>query len=167
MRKLIAASFVVGVSVSIIFYLSPSKSWGQRVDNAAESPPAQPKLPPNIEITPEGGVNFYTTFQGKRMRSFAISPQGSLIAGGVSRAGTPLTNDPPTIDPVEYDKAGAGGGRNWVHDFYFGRFMPGEGQPRLYSRGMFLWGRSLTPRSRGRSRPCITGGRRSSRTGGR
>src|SRR4051794_36009313 len=75
----------------------------------------------NIEITPDGGVNIYTRFKGKRMRSLAISPQGSLIAGGVSRVGTPFTDEPPTIDPVEYDKAGAGGGRNWIHDFYFGR----------------------------------------------
>src|SRR4051812_30737260 len=68
----------------------------------------------NAEITPEGGINFYTTFNGKRQRSLAISPQGSLIAGGVSRKGTPFTNDPPVIDPVEYDKAGAHGGRDWI-----------------------------------------------------
>jgi hypothetical protein len=108
--------------------------------------PAARSVLENMEITPEGGVNFYTTFNGKRMRSLAISPQGSLIAGGVSYgAKTPLTNDPPTLNPVEYDKAGAGGGRNWVHDFYFGRFMHGEGQPRLYSRGVFLWGRGDSP----------------------
>src|SRR5688572_27770728 len=112
---------------------------------ATPTPAAQAMLQ-NMEITPEGGINFYTTFKGKRMRSLAISPQGSLIAGGVSYgAKTPLTDDPPTLDPTEYDKAGAGGGRNWVHDFYFGRFMPGEGQPRLYSRGMFLWGRGDSP----------------------
>lgn len=99
----------------------------------------------SAEVTPEGGINFYTTLDGKRMRSFSISPRGSLIAGGVSRAGTPFTDEPPTIDPVDYDKAGAGGGRNWIHDFYFGRFGKGDGQPRLYTRGLFLWGRGDSP----------------------
>ncbi len=74
-----------------------------------------------------------------------MTPQGSLIAGGVSRAGTPLTNEPPVIDPVEYDKAGAGGGRNWIHDFYFGRYEQGEGQPRLHTRGLIMWGRGDSP----------------------
>jgi hypothetical protein len=97
------------------------------------------------EVTAEGGVNFYTNYEGRRMRSFAITPQGSLVAGGVSRVGTPLTDEPPTIDPTEYDKAGASGGRNWIHDFYFGRFTPGHGQPRLYTRGVFLWGRGDSP----------------------
>lgn len=99
----------------------------------------------NAEITPEGGINFYTTHKGQRIRSLAITPQGSLVAGGVSRTGTPFTDEPPVIDPVEYDKAGASGGRNWIHDFYFGRFGQGDGQPRLYSRGMFLWGRGDSP----------------------
>jgi hypothetical protein len=114
---------------------------------AQEQPltPAQALLQ-NAQITPEGGVNFYTTHKGKRMRSFAISPQGSLIAGGVSHGEkTPFSNEPPTIDPTEYDKAGASGGRNWVHDFYFGRFRHGDGQPRLYTRGVFLWGRGDSP----------------------
>ncbi len=100
---------------------------------------------PNVEVTAEGGVNIYTTHNGKRQRSFSITPQGSLIAGGVSRTGTPFTDEPPVIDPVEYDKAGASGGRNWIHDFYFGRFGKGHGQPRLYTRGMFLWGRGDSP----------------------
>jgi hypothetical protein len=99
----------------------------------------------NIEVTPAGGLNIYATQDGKRRRTLAITPQGSIIAGGVSRAGTPETNEPPVIDPVEYDKAGAHGGRDWVHDFYFGRFTKGEGQPRFYSRGMFLWGRGDSP----------------------
>jgi hypothetical protein len=111
---------------------------------AAPSAAAQAVLQ-NIEITPEGGVNFYTTLNGKRQRSLAISPRGSLIAGGVSRAGTPFTDEPPVIDPTEYDKAGASGGRDWIHDFYFGRFGKGDGQPRLYSRGLFLWGRGDSP----------------------
>lgn len=107
--------------------------------------PAAMKLLECAEITPEGGFNFYTTHKGKRQRAFAITPQGSLVAGGVSRTGTPVTNDPPVINPVEYDKAGAHGGRDWIHDFYFGRFEQGEGQPRLYSRGLFLWGRGDSP----------------------
>src|SRR5688572_3524272 len=77
--------------------------------------------PENVEVTPEGGLNFYTTDKGQRRRTFSITPGGSLVAGGVSRIGTPFTNVPPLIDPTEYDKAGASGGRNWVHDFYFGR----------------------------------------------
>jgi len=112
-----------------------SPAWSQQ---------AAPK-PLEIEATADGGVNVYTHYEGKRLRAFSISPGGSLIAGGVSRAGTPLTNEPPVIDPTEYDRAGASGGRNWIHDFYFGRFRKGDGQPRLYSRGMFLWGRGDSP----------------------
>jgi len=97
------------------------------------------------EVTADGGVNFYTTHKGKRRRSFAVTPQGSLLAGGVSRAGTPLTNEPPLIDPLDYDKAGAGGGRSWIHDFYFGRYEQGEGQPRLHTRGLIMWGRGDSP----------------------
>jgi hypothetical protein len=63
----------------------------------------------------------------------------------VSRTGTPLTNKPPVIDPSEYDRAGAGGGRNWIHDFYFGRYEYGEGQPRLHTRGLIMWGRGDSP----------------------
>ena len=110
------------------------------------APSAAQSLLQHAEVTPEGGINFYRTDKGRRVRSFAISPAGSLIAGGVSQgAKTPFTNELPTIDPVEYDKAGASGGRNWVHDFYFGRFEHGHGQPRLYTRGMFLWGRGDSP----------------------
>jgi hypothetical protein len=103
--------------------------------SAVEPSAAARALLENAEVTPEGGINFYTTKDGVRRRSFSITPLGSIVAGGVSRAGTPLTNEPPTIDPVEYDKAGAHGGRDWIHDFYFGRFEQGEGQPRLYTRG--------------------------------
>ncbi len=143
--------FLSAMTVSAACVAGGMLLWPQA---AAQAPARQEKTKPssaaqsvleNMEITPEGGVNFYTTFNGKPMRALAISPQGSLIAGGVSRAGTPDTNDPPTIDPVEYDKAGAGGGRNWIHDFYFGRFGPGEGQPRLYTRGLFMWGRGDNP----------------------
>ena len=147
-RRLLAAAVVIGTCVI-----------GGGVSLSQQQPPAQPTAPrqvspspaarsvlENMEITPEGGVNFYTTFNGKRLRSLAISPQGSLIAGGVSYGPkTPNTNDPPTLNPVDYDNAGAHGGRDWVHDFYFGRFMPGEGQPRLYTRGLFLWGRGDSP----------------------
>lgn len=106
---------------------------------------AAQKILENMEVTRDGGINFYTTHKGKRIRSFAITPQGSLVAGGVSRRDTPLTNEPPVIDPVEYDKAGAGGGRSWIHDFYFGRYENGEGQPRLHTRGLIMWGRGDSP----------------------
>ncbi len=116
-------------------------------DQTAAAPltPAQ-ELLKNAVVSPQGGIDFYTTYKGRRLRSFSVSPGGSLIAGGVSQgAKAPFTNDPPTIDPSEYDKTGAGGGRNWVHDFYFGRFEHGHGQPRLYTRGVFLWGRGDSP----------------------
>lgn len=124
---------ILGANAGTIFAQNPTLT------------PAQALLQ-NAEVTPEGGVNFYTTFKGQRIRSLAISPQGSLIAGGVSQGvKAPFTNVPPTIDPTDYDKAGASGGRNWVHDFYFGRFKHGDGQPRLYTRGVFLWGRGDSP----------------------
>jgi hypothetical protein len=130
----------------------PASQIAQRGNQGLSAAAAKPTAPSaaidmlqNSEVTLDGGVNFYTHHEGRRMRSFAITPQGSLIAGGVSRVGTVLTDEPPTIDPVEYDKAGASGGRNWIHDFYFGRFMPGHGQPRLYTRGLFLWGRGDSP----------------------
>lgn len=146
MRKRLFASFVVALSVPTAFYASQLKTWGQVPARETQSRAAQPKLAPNVEITPDGGVNFYTIFKGKRIRSLAISPQGSLIAGGVSQgAKAPFTDDPPTIEPSKYDEAGAGGGRNWIHDFYFGRYVPGEGQPRLHTRGLIMWGRGDSP----------------------
>lgn len=132
----------VAASSTVIVFPRPRAAAQPPAD--APQPPSQ-KLLENVEVTPGGGANFYTTYRGKRRRSFSISPGGSLIAGGVSRAGTPLTDEPPVIDPSEYDEAGAAGGRNWIHDFYFGRFRQGDGQPRLYSRGMFLWGRGDSP----------------------
>ncbi|MSR52591.1 MAG: hypothetical protein EXS09_04800 [Gemmataceae bacterium] len=140
MRTFVASCIAFTLALSVIVVLAQPESSAQ----PKEPSPGQ-KFLQNAEVTADGGVNFYTTENGKRRRSFAISPGGSLIAGGVSRKGTPFTDEPPTIDPVEYDKAGAGGGRNWIHDFYFGRFGKGEGQPRLYSRGMFLWGRGDSP----------------------
>jgi hypothetical protein len=136
MKVFVAVGVVILAALSLLVVLPPPRTAAQ---------PPLPKLLENAEITAEGGVNFYSTYQGKRRRSFSISPGGSLIAGGVSRRGTPLTDEPPTIDPTEYDRAGASGGRNWIHDFYFGRFRKGDGQPRLYSRGMFLWGRGDSP----------------------
>jgi hypothetical protein len=124
----------------------PGKLAAQELPKANALSPAAQSVLQNMEITKDGGINFYTTFNGKRIRSLAISPQGSLIAGGVSRgAKTPFTNEPPTIDPTEYDKAGASGGRNWIHDFYFGRYIAGEGQPRLHTRALIMWGRGDSP----------------------
>src|SRR5262245_5784174 len=56
-----------------------------------------------VEVTPEGGLSFYTNYKGQRLRSFAITPAGSLIAGGVSAIGTPKTQVPPTKPLAEYD----------------------------------------------------------------
>lgn len=101
-------------------------------------------LAPQAEVTPGGGLNFYTTYKGQRTRRFAITPAGSLIAGGVSSIHTPKTNEPPTIDPAEYDARGDDQ-RAWIHDFYFGRYEPGDGQPRLHTRGLIMWGRGDSP----------------------
>lgn len=143
MTWFLAGCVAIPMTLSVLVVLAQPGTAQQ----PAEKPPRLPaqRFLENAEVTPDGGVNFYTTCKGKRQRSLAISPDGSLIAGGVSRKGTPFTDDPPTIDPTEYDKAGASGGRNWIHDFYFGRFGKSEGQPRLYTRGMFLWGRGDSP----------------------
>jgi hypothetical protein len=104
---------------------------------------AQPKLEP-VEVTRDGGVNFYTQYKGTRLRSFAITPAGSLIAGGVSTIGTSKTDIPPTIDPALYDSR-SDDERSWIHDFYFGRYERGGGQPRLHTRGLIMWGRGDSP----------------------
>ena len=135
----------IPLALSLFFLTSNPGTQVAQEQAKGPSPDAAQTLLQKVEVTPEGGLNFYTMQDGRRMRSLAISPQGSLIAGGVSRIGTPFTDEPPTIDPTEYDRAGASGGRNWVHDFYFGRFKHGDGQPRLYTRGMFLWGRGDSP----------------------
>lgn len=98
----------------------------------------------HAEVTADGGINFYTDNKGQRVRGLAITPAGSLIAGGVSSVDTPLTNDPPTFDPGEYDRSSADQ-RSWIHDFYFGRYEPGAGQPRLHTRCLIMWGRGDSP----------------------
>lgn len=132
-----AESVVIAVLLLGVFCLFPSRA-------SAQTPP--PSVADRIEITPAGGINFYKD-NARQVRLLAISPNGSLIAGGVSKgtSAPPPTNTPLTVNPVEYDQGGAGAARNWVHDFYFGRFVHGEGQPRLYSRGMVLWGRGESP----------------------
>ncbi len=93
-----------------------------------------------------GAVNVYTTHNGVRSRALSITPEGSLIAGGVSTKDTPLTNVPPVMSPDKYDNDVGGDRRNWIHDFYFGRYeTPGEGQPRLHVRGLIMWGRGDSP----------------------
>ncbi len=95
---------------------------------------------------PSGVLNFYTEHKGERVRALSITPEGSLIAGGVSTSETPKTNVPPVIDPLRYDNDNSGERRNWIHDFYFGRYeTPGEGQPRLHVRGLIMWGRGDSP----------------------
>jgi hypothetical protein len=99
-----------------------------------------------IERDPSGVLNFFTQHKGQRVRVLSITPEGSLIAGGVSSRETKPTNVPPVIDPLLYDNDNSGERRNWIHDFYFGRYeTPGEGQPRLHVRGLIMWGRGDSP----------------------
>jgi len=142
MSRLTASCVAVAAALAMIVFLIPLRTPAQA---PGEPPTRAHKFLGDAEVTADGGINFYTTHKGRRVRSFAVTPQGSLLAGGVSRKDTPLTNDPPLIDPLDYDKAGAGGGRNWIHDFYFGRYEQGEGQPRLHTRGLILWGRGDSP----------------------
>ena len=144
MSGLAAGRVAAATALAVTVFLVSSRTPAQPPAKVPSPTPAQ-KLPRDAEVTADGGINFYTTYKGRRVRSFAVTPQGSLLAGGVSRKDTPLTNEPPLIDPVEYDKAGAGGGRNWIHDFYFGRYEQGEGQPRLHTRGLIMWGRGDSP----------------------
>ena len=111
---------------------------------AQEPAAAGSTLAQHVEMTAEGGINLFTDYKGQRRRSFAITPAGSLIAGGVSTIGTPLTNEPPTIDPAQYDQH-SDDERQWIHDFYFGRYEPGSGQPRLHTRCLIMWGRGDSP----------------------
>jgi hypothetical protein len=97
-----------------------------------------------VEVSPEGGLSFFTNYKGHRLRSFAITPAGSLIAGGVSAVGTPKTQVPPTKPLAEYD-AVHDDERNWIHDLYFGRYEHDGGQPRLHTRGLIMWGRGDSP----------------------
>ncbi len=97
-------------------------------------------------VEENGAMNIYTTHKGVRARALSITPEGSLIAGGVSTKDTPPTNVPPVMDPGKYDNDVGGERRNWIHDFYFGRYeTPGEGQPRLHVRGLIMWGRGDSP----------------------
>jgi hypothetical protein len=108
------------------------------------SPAEAQTNPAKVEVTPDGGVNVFTNYRGKQLRSFAITPAGSLIAGGVSMRGTRATDEPPTVDPALYDRT-HDDERNWIHDFYFGRYEHNGGQPRLHTRGLIMWGRGDSP----------------------
>jgi hypothetical protein len=121
-----------------VFGHRPSSASAQELSSAVKT------LLEHAEITPDGGISFFTNYKGQRLRSFAITPAGSLIAGGVSARGTPKTNDPPTKPLAEYDRTHEDE-RNWIHDFYFGRYEPGAGQPRLHTRGLIMWGRGDSP----------------------
>jgi len=97
-------------------------------------------------VEQSGAVHVYTTHKGVRSRALSITPEGSLIAGGVSTKDTKPTNVPPVMEPDKYDNDVGGDRRNWIHDFYFGRYeTPGEGQPRLHVRGLIMWGRGDSP----------------------
>jgi hypothetical protein len=113
---------------------------------ANEAKPDASQQPPIVERDAGGSINFYTTDKGRRSRALTITPEGSLIAGGVSTSETKPTNEPPVIDPLRYDNDNGNNRRNWIHDFYFGRYeTPGEGQPRLHVRGLIMWGRGDSP----------------------
>jgi hypothetical protein len=117
---------------------------------AAQPPGSDAAAAPAVVVRDgDGALNFFTgknDEQGALARTFSITPEGSLIAGGVSRADTPLTNVPPVVAPAEYDNSDHGERRRWIHDFYFGRYeTPGEGQPRLHLRGLIMWGRGDSP----------------------
>jgi hypothetical protein len=111
---------------------------------SAQNPSSNETFLKHVETTADGGLNFYTNYKGRRVRSFAITPAGSLIAGGVSSVVTPTTDEPPVKSPAEYD-AVSDDERNWIHDFYFGRYEQGGGQPRLHTRGLIMWGRGDSP----------------------
>ncbi len=101
---------------------------------------------PAAVVEEDGAVNIYTTHNGVRSRALSVTPEGSLIAGGVSTKDTKPTNVPPVMDPEKYDNDPGLDRRNWIHDFYFGRYeTPGEGQPRLHVRGLIMWGRGDSP----------------------
>lgn len=131
-RWLVATAAAVGLLV-------PTIGFAQR---AAKNKPEGPWA----ERDESGALNFYTNDKGRRVRAFTITPEGSLIAGGVSTRDTKPTNIPPVIDPQRYDNDPGMDRRNWIHDFYFGRYeTPGEGQPRLHVRGLIMWGRGDSP----------------------
>jgi len=128
----------------VVICLAESAIW-PTIGAAQERPsPAAGDILQHLEVSPDGGLNFFTNYKGHRLRSFAITPAGSLIAGGVSSIGTPKTNEPPTKPLAEYD-AVHDDERNWIHDLYFGRYEQGAGQPRLHTRGLIMWGRGDSP----------------------
>lgn len=52
---------------------------GERIHGRSK-PAAVQKALQDVELTAEGGMNFYTTDKGRRRRSFSVTPAGSLIA---------------------------------------------------------------------------------------
>jgi hypothetical protein len=75
-----ARSAIFRIIAIAVISLIPGRAMTQDTSDLRLSPSAQALLQ-HAEITPEGGLNFYTTFNGQRHRSFAITPQGSLLAG--------------------------------------------------------------------------------------
>jgi hypothetical protein len=136
------AILTIVAAVVSLMTLAAHPTWAQSTTAPAGNDPRGP-----IAVRePSGAISFYTNSHGVRSRAFCITPEGSLLAGGVSTAKTPLTNVPPVMDPLLYDNDKGGDRRNWIHDFYFGRYeTPGEGQPRLHVRGLIMWGRGDSP----------------------
>jgi hypothetical protein len=129
-----------GLVGTLLACVAPARSFAQQ-QIAGKDDGKSP-----IVRTPDGGFDFYTVLKGQRTRALSITPEGSLIAGGVSTSETTPTNVPPVMSPLKYDNDNSGERRNWIHDFYFGRYeTPGEGQPRLHVRGLIMWGRGDSP----------------------
>ena len=133
-----------GLAIVAVFTMAGLQPTMGMAEETLSPSPAAKGLLENAEVTADGGINFYTKYKGQRLRSLAITPAGSLIAGGVSGINTPLTNEPPTFDPTLYDTQ-TDDQRAWIHDFYFGRYEQGDGQPRLHTRCLIMWGRGDSP----------------------
>lgn len=130
-----------------------------RPPHANTAVPSQPitqdSLEERIRVEPNGALSFYTrNSDNELIKSFLITPEGSLVAGGTIQNGPniPLTNEPSMLHPSAYDNATNGARLSWVNDFFFGLNksagvgrMQGEGQPMLYLRVLGLMGRADSP----------------------
>jgi hypothetical protein len=130
-----------------------------RPPHANTAVPAQPltqdTLADRIKPEPNGALSFYTRNKdNKLVKSFLITPEGSLVAGGTLQNGpdVPLTSEPSMLHPSAYDNATNGARLSWVNDFFFGLNksaglgrMQSEGQPMLYLRVLGLMGRADSP----------------------
>lgn len=136
----------IAIAADVVTAQSPAPST---------QPAVQDSLDARIKVDPGGGLSFYVREEGKLKRRFMITPEGGLVAGGVSRPSpnwqTPETNEPHLLDAAEYDNAKGSDRLAWINDFYFGlnkKLGAGgdsEGQPALYIRVLALMGRTDSP----------------------